>query len=326
MSSTASPAVSTCPCPRALPPRPRGHDPARWARPSLILMLASVLVACSTPQTRIEALAIAHGLEPLVLTGGEFELRAYFKPSSTGDRALRVYLEGDGTPWIGRGRVSSDPTPRHPLALRLMIADPDPALYLGRPCYHDRVDAGPCRPALWTQARYSSLVVESMAAALRSFVIAHDVERLTLIGYSGGGVLAWLLAERLPDVDRLVTIAANLDIDAWTDRHGYSRLTHSLNPATGPPLPDGIEQIHLVGSRDTNVPVEILASLPMQASTRAAILVLEADHGCCWDTMWPTLLARLDALAFSEPGSLVSATGRNTPRPSTSRSADPISR
>lgn len=265
-------------------------------------MLPFLLVACTTPQTRIDALAAANGLEPLVLSGGEFKIRAYFRPNATWDRTLRVYLEGDGTPWIERERVALDPTPRNPLALRLMLADPGPALYLGRPCYHGLADAGPCRAALWTQARYSSVVVEAMAAALRSFVLEHDVEGLTLVGYSGGGVLAWLLAERLPGVNRLITIASNLDIDAWTDRHGYSRLTSSLNPAAGPRLPDGIEQLHLVGSRDTNVPLAITASLPTHASDRTTILHLDADHRCCWESMWPTMLARLGVEASAKVG------------------------
>ena len=40
-----------------------------------------------------------------------------------------------------------------------------------------------------------------------------------------------LLAERLEMTQAVVTIAANLDTDAWTELHGFSALEGSLNPA-----------------------------------------------------------------------------------------------
>ena len=67
-----------------------------------------------------------------------------------------------------------------------------------------------------------------------------------------------LSASRVPQSVAVITVAANLDIDAWTDLHGDLRLVGSLNPARQPPLPDRVVQIHYAGGRDRLVPAEII--------------------------------------------------------------------
>jgi pimeloyl-ACP methyl ester carboxylesterase len=49
-----------------------------------------------------------------------------------------------------------------------------------------------------------------------------DSRRIGLIGYSGGGALATLIAERRGDVAWLITIAANLDLAAWIRSRGIA--------------------------------------------------------------------------------------------------------
>ena len=51
------------------------------------------------------------------------------------------------------------------------------------------------------------------------------MREVTFVGYSGGGVLAVLIAERLDNVAGVITVGANLDTDAWTEHHGYLPLT-----------------------------------------------------------------------------------------------------
>ena len=260
----------------------------------LSALLILLLAGCASPSRRIDEMATGWGLANQKLQGDGFELLVYRNRNTRPDKVLHVYLEGDGTPWITRSRVAEDPTSRNPLALRLMALDPAPALYLTRPCYNDSAQAHSCNPWLWTSGRYSETVVASMASALRNLIEAEAVKGIVLIGYSGGGVLAWLLAQRVPEVRTLVTIAANLDIDRWTDRHGYSRLTSSLNPAAGPTMRQGIEQWHLVGNTDTNVPPEIIGALSKQLGPEARVLRLPSDHHCCWLRLWPQILRQLD--------------------------------
>ena len=131
-----------------------------------------------------------------------------------------------------------------------------------------------------------------MAAALRRVLRAGEFERLTWFGYSGGGVIAVLLAPRFAETTDLVTIAANLDIDAWADLHGYSRLIGSLNPARQPPMPARIRQRHYVGGQDRVVPKDVVARGPIDPDT--LIVIPSYDHACCWEAIWPAVLADVD--------------------------------
>lgn len=176
-----------------------------------------------------------------------------------------------------------------------MATDPGPAVYLARPCYHGEARTPPCTPWHWTEGRYSEVVVNSLAVAIDRLVEQSGSSELVLIGYSGGGVLAMLLAERLPRVRGVVTLAANLDIDAWCDLHGFSRLTDSLNPAQRPPLSAAIEQWHLAGSDDREVPPALIRrALAHQPGHRFRVL-WATNHRCCWSLHWPAILREIGA-------------------------------
>src|SRR5262249_27506067 len=149
----------------------------------------------------------------------------------------------------------------------------------------------------WTDDRYSDRVVSSMAAALRTWMAARDVRRLAFVGYSGGGALAVLLASRFPEAAAVVTVAGNLDTDAWTAHHGDRRLSGSLNPAAQARPPTRLYQRHYVGTRDRVVPREIVAGGAVDPST--LVLVPDFDHVCCWPRLWPTILA--DLVRATEP-------------------------
>lgn len=195
---------------------------------------------------------------------------------------LHVYIEGDGTPFIRNTQVAGDPTPRNPLARKLMRKDRAFSLYLGRPCYFGL--ASTCDSAYWTNKRYSPEVVQSLRAVIRQHIDQHRVKRLVLIGHSGGGTLAMLLAPQFDETTAVITIAANLDIDAWTAHHGYSRLDGSLNPASLPPLRDSIQQIHLAGGRDQVVPPHLIPN---------ATVYPRFTHGRGWQREWPRILGKL---------------------------------
>jgi alpha/beta hydrolase family protein len=225
-----------------------------------------------------------------VVSGTAFE-HVVFEQARRPSRALHVYIDGDGTPWSG-WRPATDPTPRNPLLLGLMALDPNPSVYLGRPCYHGLSQAPPCSSVFWTSQRYSEAVVSSMAAALRRVLQAGGFERVVWFGYSGGGTVAMLLAPRFGETTQLVTIAANLDIDAWADLHGYARLVGSLNPARQAPLPARIRQRHYVGGQDRVVPRDVVVRGPIDPDT--VVVIPSYDHTCCWETLWPAVLAEVD--------------------------------
>ena len=247
--------------------------------------------ACATPAERAADAAARLGLQRSVVPGDGFQHvlfeRANLGPAST----LHVYLEGDGSPERALRSVPPDPTPSQPLAMQLLALDPAPSLLLGRPCYHG---AGPCSPWHWSEGRYGEDVVESMATALRRIASERGVQQLVLIGHSGGGTLAMLLAERLPGVRAVVTVAGNLDVAAWTRHHGSAPLQGSLDPATRSPLSRELVQLHLVGGHDDQVPPDVTAPMIARQPSATRRLFPTFDHHCCWASAWPAVLADLD--------------------------------
>ena len=221
-----------------------------------------------------------------------YKHRVFLNPQAKQSKSideLHVYLDGDGTPWRG-SRIAEDPSPRNPLVLKMMEQDQAPAILLGRPCYYQLNWSELCNNTLWTSHRYASAIVDSMLTALNHWLSARKIEHLVLIGFSGGGALATLLAPHLDKTSTIITIAANLDIKAWSDYHGYLQLSGSLNPMTDAHIPSTIRQIHLAGLKDTNVPPEIVESFSITQKNALYLAQPEYTHSCCWTEIWPEIL------------------------------------
>jgi pimeloyl-ACP methyl ester carboxylesterase len=270
--------------------------PGRGAAAALRLLaglgVSVVLGACATPAERADDIAAASGFERRVVAGDPFAHLIFVKPGRSAKGDFHVYLEGDGTPWISRGRVAADPTPRQPLMLELMRLDPGPALYLGRPCYFGLMRG--CRPEHWTGGRYSEVVVDSMVAALRNARRELGwTGDISLLGHSGGGTLAMLMAPLLSETQAVVTVAANLDVGEWTRLHGYTPLSGSLDPAIVGPLPARIRQLHVVGEKDRVVPPAIARPVVDRQDNVQLLSFPSHDHHCCWEKEWRSILDRL---------------------------------
>jgi hypothetical protein len=257
---------------------------------ALVGLLA--LAACAAPSPRYDREARYAGFSREDIAGAGFAHAVYrnraARDGAPGD--LHVYLEGDGTPWVNGRHVAVDPTPGSPVALELMAHDSAPSILLGRPCYHGHYADPGCRPLLWTSGRYSETVVASMAQALST--AARGGAQLTLIGHSGGGALAMLLAERVEAVDTVITVAANLDVAAWTAVHDYEPLSASLDPSARPALPLRIRQVHLAGGRDSEVPAELIVAAARRQPGARVVVRPEFDHACCWARDWRELITQ----------------------------------
>lgn len=182
--------------------------------------------------------------------------------------------------------------------LRLMTLDRAPRVYVGRPCYHA---ASLCNSRLLTGGRYSEEVVDSMAAAIER--VRPAGRPLVLLGHSGGGTIAMLLATRLDGVRAVVTLAGNLDVGAWAALHGFEPLRGSLDPATAPPLPAAIVQLHLAGARDHNVPAELTRAALARQPGAVLRVFPRISHDGPWQPVWPLVLDELDALLDRPPAS-----------------------
>lgn len=260
--------------------------------PVAVTLIGAVLGGCTSPGQWIDQRARAAGLEIVQVTAGEFPSFVYLKRSTAPAHAnlpLTLFLESDGIPWRNGRQPSADPTTRQPLALELLMQSPAPAAYITRPCYHElRTDN--CNIELWTGARYSSAVVESMAATVREAQRRSGATKVALVGYSGGGTLAVLIAERLDNVASVTTIAANLDTDAWAEHHRYLPMSQSLNPALSD-LPHPWPELHLRGANDAVVPAATTARYFARYPEARRRTIEGFDHVCCWVRDWPEISA-----------------------------------
>jgi len=274
----------------------------QWAPVAFLLL--TTMVGCETPTGRIESFAQHSGFVKSSVRAGGFKHLVFSNQAVKSTPVLHVYLEGDGSPWRYRTVIMPDPTPRRPLMLRLMTLDQSPSVYVGRPCYNGTSQDAGCDSALWTSARYSSTVVNSMAQTLHVLARRYRAGELWLFGHSGGGALAMLLADRVPAVTRVVTLAGNLDTDAWTQHHGYTPLYSSLNPARQPPLRTDVFQWHLLGGRDQVIPPELVKPFIVAQQNAVGIELPRFGHGCCWEQLWPRLIDSVQSDAPARvPGS-----------------------
>lgn len=261
----------------------------------LLITLVFFLAGCVSGDSRERATLRAKksGLNSQNLQTATFELRIWQRMTSPG-KPVRVYIEGDGYAWASRTRPSDDPTPRQPTGLMLAAADTSAnVLYLARPCQF----IGPPLPAncgatWWTDNRFSPQVVQAMNQALSQALRPWPNMRIELVGYSGGGAIAALIAARRNDVRSLRTVAGNLDVDYVNAVHRVSAMPDALNAIDVAPRLANLPQIHFTGSADTTVPPAAARRFQQAAGGRCVRIeqVQGMAHGSDWAAVWPSLL------------------------------------
>ena len=189
--------------------------------------------------------------------------------------------------------TSKNPTPLNPIALKLALAQPEGnAAYLARPCQYINHQDRFCEQDYWTSKRFAPEVINSTNQAVEQLKSKFSAKTITLVGYSGGGAVAALVASLRADVIKLVTIAGNLDHKAWTKHHHISPLLGSLNPTDYWHELERIPQVHLVGAKDRIVPLSVFdayqSAFPVTKKPLANV-IMNFDHQCCWVKIWPTL-------------------------------------
>lgn len=277
-------------------------------------LLVCFVAGCTTlPDTRV--LDVCPDCQPMILQSQtQWPLTAFVQSEArhnSNQNVLHVYLEGDGNPW-GRWRPKANPNSRLLTALHLMVLDEQLSLYINRPCYGYPTPPPPCTPEHWTAKRYAPEVVNSLNAGIDEAKERLEMDKIVLLGHSGGGTLAMLLAHEREDVLAVVTLAANLDHEIWTEKMGYTPLQGSLNPAELPPLPEHILRWHYAGGRDQQVPAEIVQEAAESDPHAHYRLKPDYNHNCCWHELWPSLLERLAAELPGRPAqSAQSAQGKS---------------
>lgn len=262
---------------------------------TLLINLSLLLCGCISgdPNTAAQRIAGQSGLISEKFDADPFPIVGWYRitpPVNT----LHLYIEGDGFAWKNRTTPSDNPTPRNPVGLKLAAADNHASvLYLARPCQF----IGPplpasCRANIWTQDRFSPAVIDAMNAAVNRAVARYPGVQIDLIGYSGGGNIAALLAARRHDVRSLRTVAGNLDVAYVNALHHVTPMPEAASAIESVPALRTLPQIHFSGAEDTTVPPAVARRFQQavgEECTRAEVINGMA-HGSDWAAIWPQLL------------------------------------
>lgn len=260
-----------------------------------VCILLSGCISGPDPYLAAEQIASTHSWQKEIIGTDHFDLLTYHRLGGLGDE-LTIYIEGDGNAWRSRYHLSPDPTPRTPLVLQLAALDPSPDLaYLARPCQYILQDTQGrnCSSEYWSTGRFAPEVVEALGQAITHLKARAGSSRIHLVGYSGGGGLAVLIAAGRNDIASLKTIGGNLDHVEFTDYNRVSPLSASLNPVDSAPAVSRIPQIHFSGDKDKTVPnsaaEKFLAGMD-EKNCAALVSVKGVSHSSGWQNVWPDLL------------------------------------
>ncbi|MFK3710209.1 alpha/beta hydrolase [Leclercia adecarboxylata] len=260
---------------------------------SLSLLLAGCISA--NPHRSAQKIASESGLTSEKFDTDPFPIIGWHRLTPP-VHSLRVYIEGDGFAWKSRTTPSDNPTPRNPTGLMLAAADKQTnVFYLARPCQF----IGPPLPAncqvnVWTQDRFSPAVIDAMNEALSQMVLRYPGVKLDLVGYSGGGNIAALLAERRDDVRSLRTVAGNLDVAYVNAVHHVTPMPAAESAIDRAPALRTLPQIHYSGEADTTVPPAVARRFQHAVGGRCVQteVIRGMEHGSDWAAVWPRLLAQ----------------------------------
>lgn len=265
---------------------------------STILLLISVITGCSSNSSEdltgaLTQLAQANGMVQEKIETGQFTLYSLHRLNA-GDTSATLYIEGDGFAWVNKYRVSNNPTPRRPLVPEMAFKDPDKTVfYLARPCQYVNLDSQPqCSRKYWTSHRFAPEVIKSYQTAFDSIKKEYGIVSFNLIGYSGGGAIASILAAQRKDVASLVTVAGNLDHETLNRLHHVSPMPDSLNPIDFADKLKKLPQIHYSGEEDKIVLPEITKKFIRRVNNAHCVTfypVKDASHAHGWLSHWSVL-------------------------------------
>lgn len=240
--------------------------------PKLIAILL-LLSACAT-------LEVPNTYTKKIIKTNTFNLASMQKITSP-DAPYKIYIEGDGNAFNAYGSPTKDPTPRGTLVRELAFKDNSPnVIYLARPCQF--VKSNLCSTRHWTTARFAPEVITAEYEAIKQIAGNRPV---ILIGFSGGAQVAGLVASAKSglNVKKIITIAGNLNHEAWTKYHKLPPLNESMSLNDYRTQFLTIPQTHYVGEKD-----EVILPFLVQDFTlkENVITVKRATHNRGWEDIY----------------------------------------
>ncbi len=260
----------------------------RYLSKTFFLLIATLLLsACATSP---EFISEKHGFNKVMLKGGDFVITT-FQRISDKNKPYIFYIEGDGNAFINKYTVSTNPTPRKQMLFRLAAMDKRPNIvYIGRPCQYTPEKLNPkCESnKYWTSKRLSDDSVEAINDVINNINNGH---KFKLIGFSGGGGIAVLVAARNHMVKDIITIAGNLDHVAFTKSHNVTPMFESLNPIEFVERIKHIPQLHLSGAKDKIIKPFIAKKFVEKTPSTCAkqTIYKNISHNQGWQKIWESV-------------------------------------
>lgn len=209
----------------------------------------------------------------------QFTLASWQKIDNPGS-VLTIYIEGDGYAFNYEGKASRDPTPRSSTLRKIAFRDRGSNIvYLARPCQY--VMSKNCQKKDWTTGRFSQNIINAETEAVRHLLKQTGSRDVILVGYSGGAMIAALIAVQNPDirVKKLITIAGLLEHRNWAEYHHVPPLNDSLDLNEYQKDFVKIPQIHFLGNKDKIIPKNLSPVADM------AIIINGAAHASGWESL-----------------------------------------
>ena len=198
---------------------------------------------------------------------------------TTGADTLFVVLHGD----LSRGGPADYIFPvGEAIAQRGM-----PAVVMMRPGYtgDGRTSTGRSTRSQRRGEVYLKSEMDSIAVAVAELKAHHEVERVVMVGHSGGALISGVLLGRKPDlVDAVVLIACPCDVPRWRRVRGRRPLTLAQSPHKWLERVAADAKIFAItGSKDKNTFPDLARDYVDKAAARGLdaefVLVRGAGHG-----------------------------------------------
>lgn len=229
------------------------------------------------------------GLDRKLVQSGQFYITTYQKITDP-TKPYVFYIEGDGNAFKNK-RPTLDPTPHGLMMIKLAASDPRPNIvYVARPCQYTPISLNSvCHDhKYWTTGRLSNEAINVINMVTDQ---VSNGKGFHLIGFSGGGGVAVLVAARNPNVIDIITISGNLDTEGFTAYHNVSPMRESLNPINYAKQINHIPQLHLSGSQDKIIPPFIAEHFAKASNSRCVKQkIYSAQHSKGWETLWKQIL------------------------------------
>ena len=200
-----------------------------WLSQAFFLLCLIFLTACtsvhiSSRYDALESELTAQGLQAEVLTTNQFKLYLARPDIFNPIEEMNLIIEGDGLAWRNRYTLSDNPTPLEPtglfIARQMKLRKPLPYFYLARPCQY--LNDQKCTPHYWSVLRYSPEVLESYMQALDQLKLRYGVKNFSILGFSGGAYIAFVLSSLRDDISNVTSVAGLMDPESWNDFHDSS--------------------------------------------------------------------------------------------------------